>query len=130
MNIDMNQSIRPGDIEYMTTYPAYGGHPEEKTLILIARDKEYGKVLLYAPKVIHRDLTTEEESCVAEYRSHRDIITGRIVMDRKLAINNEMYILPSGDKSTFFSIIPLDKQSKPTVKKEEVEKLFGCQIDG
>ena len=39
-----------------------------------------------------------------------------------------MYIL-ANDK-TYFTVVPLDKQHKFTIKKEEIEKLFGCQIDG
>jgi hypothetical protein len=45
-----------------------------------------------------------------------------------MVINNSLYVL--ADKETFFNFIALDKQPKPTVKKEEIEKLFGCKIDG
>lgn len=118
------------DIEFMTTYPTVGGRPEEKTLLVVARDKELGRVLLYAPRVINKNVTMEQECCRAEYRGHHDIVLGEYITSRSLTINGELWVLPEDDKDTFFSIHTLDKSPARHVKKEEIEKLFGCIIDG
>lgn len=118
------------DIEFMATYPTVGGRPEEKTLLMIARDNELGRVLVYAPRVIHKNITMEQECCRKEYRTHNDIILGEYVTNRSLTINGELWVLPEDDKDTFFSIHTLDKSPARHVKKEEIEKLFGCVIDG
>ena len=118
------------DIEFMTTYPTVGGRPEEKTLLMIARDNELGRVLVYAPRVIHKNIAMEQECCRKEYRTHNDIVLGEYITNRSLTINGELWVLPEDDKDTFFSIHTLDKSPARHVKKEEIEKLFGCVIDG
>jgi hypothetical protein len=119
------------DIEFMTTYPTVGGHPEEKTLLMVARDKELGRVPIYAPRVIHKNITMEQKCETAQYRDfHRNIVVGEFVTNRSMTINGELWVLPEDDKDTFFSIHTLDKSPARRVKKEEIEKLFGCVIDG
>lgn len=118
------------DIEFMTTYPTVGGRPEEKTLLMIARDNELGRVLVYAPRVIHKNIAMEQECCRKEYRTHNDIVLGEYITNRSLTINGELWVLPEDDKGTFFSIHTLDKSPARHVKKEEIEKLFDCVIDG
>ena len=117
--------IPPKNIEYMATYP--NGRPDEKVLLIVVTEG-MERWLIYTPRAIHyssnfeRDLSAREiydghGRKLAEYSSVREMI-----------LSNELYILP--EKETCFTIIPLDKPLKPIVKKEEVEKLFGCQIDG
>ena len=130
MNIDMNQNIRPSDIEFMTTYPKMGGHSEERVLFIVARTAEGYRYLIYASTIILKNVEMEQEigyidCCHAMTRSK----VASIPMGRSLTINNEMYILPN-DNETFFNVIFLDKQPARHVKKGDIEKLFGCVIDG
>lgn len=130
MNIDMNQSIRPSDIEYMTAYPKTGGRPEEKVLLVIGRTVEGYRYLVYAPTVILRNTEMEQDISYTEYYGGKhNTLLGSIPTSRKITLNNEMYVLPN-DNETFFNLIFLDKQPAHHVKKGDVEKLFGCVIDG
>lgn len=130
MNIDMNQSIRPSDIEYMTTYPKMGGRPEEKVLFVVGRTVEGYRYLVYAPTVILRNMEMEQDIGYTEYYGGKhNTLLGSIPTSRKITLNNEMYVLPN-DNDTFFNLIFLDKQPAQHVKKGDIEKLFGCVIDG
>lgn len=115
----------PKNIEYIAVYP--NGRPDEKVLLIVAQEMGE-RWLIYAPRVVVRSLDMEQDLSAREiYDSH-----GRRLAEfcsaREITINNEMYVL-ANDK-TYFTVVPLDKQHKLTVKKEEIEKLFGCQIDG
>lgn len=130
MNIDMNQSIRPSDIEYMTTYPKMGGRPEEKVLLVVGRTVEGYRYLVYAPTVILSNMEMEQDISYTEYYGGKhNTLLGSIPTSRKITLNNEMYVLPN-DNDTFFNLIFLDKQPAQHVKKGDIEKLFGCVIDG
>ena len=130
MNIDMNQSIRPSDIEYMTTYPKMGGRPEEKVLLVVGRTMEGYRYLVYAPTVILTNTEMEQDIGYTEYYGGKhNTLLGSIPTSRKITLNNEMYVLPN-DNDTFFNLIFLDKQPALHVKKGDIEKLFGCVIDG
>ena len=130
MNIDMNQSIRPGDIEYMTTYPKMGGRPEERVLLVVGRTVEGYRYLIYAPTVILKNTEVEQDVSYTEYYGGKhNTLLGSIPTSRSITLNNEMYVLPN-DNNTFFNFIFLDKQPAQHVKKGDIEKLFGCVIDG
>ena len=130
MNIDMNQSICPSDIEFMTTYPKMGGHPEERVLFIVARTAEGYRYLVYASTVILKNVEMEQEiGHIDCYHAMTHSKLTSIPMGRSLTINNEMYVLPN-DNETFFNVIFLDKQPAQHVKKGDIEKLFGCVIDG
>lgn len=130
MSIDMNQSIRPSDIEYMTTYPKMGGRPEEKVLLVVGRTVEGYRYLVYAPTVILRNIEMEQDVGYTEYYGGKhNTLLGSIPTSRNITLNNEMYVLPN-DNDTFFNLIFLDKQPALHVKKGDIEKLFGCVIDG
>ena len=130
MNIDMNQTIRPGDIEYMTTYPKTGGRPEEKVLLVVGRTVEGYRYLVYAPTVVLKNTEMEQDTDYIEYYGGKhNTLLGSIPTSRRITLNNEMYVLPN-DNETFFNLIFLDKQPALRVKKGDIEKLFGCVIDG
>ena len=130
MNIDMKQSIRPSDIEYMTTYPKIGGRPEEKVLLVVGRTVEGYRYLVYAPTVVLKNMEMEQDVGYTEYYGGKhNTLLGSIPTSRKITLNNEMYVLPN-DNDTFFNLIFLDKQPAQHVKKGDIEKLFGCVIDG
>lgn len=120
--------ITPQSVEYMTTYPTVGGKSNEKVLMVVLNTLENGRWLLYAPRVIQREMDMETSVNYREVRGHGNILLDQIPYSREMIINNSFYVLP--DEKTFFNLIALDRQPQPTVKKEEIEKLFGCKIDG
>ena len=121
----MNMPIIPRNIEYMAVYP--NGRPDEKALFVIVKEKGE-RWLIYAPKVTQCTIEMEQDLTAREIYDGRGHKLAEYCSAREIILNNEMYIL--ADDKTYFNIISLDKQHKPTVKKEEVEKLFGCCIDG
>jgi hypothetical protein len=119
--------ITPQSVEYMVTYPAIDGKESEKVLMVVLNTTE-GRWLLYAPKVIQREMDLEISHGFQDIRGPHNVLLNLIPFSREMVINNSLYVLT--DKETFFNFIALDNQPKPTVKKEEIEKLFGCKIDG
>ena len=120
--------IIPEDIEFMTTYPVVGGRANERVLMVVLNTREGGKWLLYAPSVMQREMNVESSYDYQDYRDFHGNTILRRTLGREVIISNELYVL-SGD-GVAFNLIALDGQQKRTVKKEEIEKLFGCTIDG
>lgn len=121
----MINGFLPKNIEYMVVYP--NGRPDEKVLLIVAKEKGE-RWLIYAPRVIQRTLEMEQDLSAHEIYDGYGHKLAEYCSAREITVNNELYVL--ADETTYFNIIPLDKQHKPIVKKEEVEKLFGCVIDG
>ena len=121
----MINGFSPRNIEYMAVYP--NGRPDEKVLLIIAKEKGE-RWLIYSTRVIQRALEMEQDFSAREIYDGYGHRLAEYCSAREITINNELYVL--ADEATYFNIIQLDKQLKPIVKKEEVEKLFGCQIDG
>ena len=119
------------EVEFLTLYPNEEGH---KTLLATAITTEGYRVLLYAPSVsapmIDVDSRQEYEECC----DARNIPLMKLPYMRTLKIENTAYLMKGRHnecETWYIKVIYLDgPQSKPTVKKEEVEKLFGCHIDG
>lgn len=120
--------IHSSDIEYMVTYPAVGCNSSERVLLMVLNTKDSGRWLVYAPRVVQRNCEMTMDSRYNEYRDARGHTIAEIEQSREVIINNELFAL--SDNKVFFNLVALDQQYKPTVKKEEVEKLFGCRIDG
>lgn len=120
--------ILPQDVEFMTTYPVVGGRANERVLMVVLNTAESGRWLLYAPSVMQRNIEVESSCTYRDYRDCRDNILFREISGREIIISNELYVLSGDDVA--FKLIALDVQQKRTVKKEEIEKLFGCTIDG
>ena len=120
--------IVPEDIEFMTTYPVVGGRANERVLMVVLNTREGDRWLLYAPSVMQREMNVESSYDYQDYRDFRGNTILRRTLGREVIISNELYVL-SGDGAAF-NLIALDGQQKRTVKKEEIEKLFGCTIDG
>ena len=116
------------DVEFMTTYPVVGGRANERVLMVVLNTAESGRWLLYAPSVMQRNMEVESSCAYQDYRDWRGNTLFRDISSREIIISNELYVL-SNDKVAF-NLIALDGQQKRTVKKEEIEKLFGCTIDG
>ena len=118
-------SIQFKEIEYMAIYP--NGRPNEKVLLIVAKDNGE-RWLIYSSRVIQHSFDVEQDLTAREIFDSRGHKLAEYRSAREVVVNNELYVL--ADDKTYFNIIPLDKPHKPLVKKEEVEKLFGCQIDG
>ena len=118
-------------VEFLTLDPNEEG---DKTLLATAITTEGYRVLLYAPSVstptIDLDSRQEYEKCY----DARNIPITKLPGMRTLKIENTVYIMKNCHnecETWYIKVVYLDgPQSKPTVKREEVEKLFGCQIDG
>ena len=119
------------EIEYITFYPNKSG---EKTLIATAITVEGWRVMLYAPSVSTVELSLNSTNEYNEVRDARNIPIAVLPSMRTLKIEGTGYLIkgPHNEREPWFlKVLYLDgPQSKPIVKKEEVEKLFGCQIYG
>lgn len=119
------------EVEFLTLYPNGEG---DKTLLATAITTEGHRVLLYAPSVstpmMEMNNRQEYEEC---YNAH-NIPIMKLPGMRTLKIENTAYLMKGRHnecETWYIKVVYLDgPQSKPIVKKEEVEKLFGCQIDG
>ena len=119
------------EVEFLTLYPNEEG---DKTLLATAITTEGYRVLLYAPSVstptIELDSRQEYEKCY----DARNIPITKLPGMRTIKIDNTVYIMKNCHnecETWYINVVYLDgPQSKPTVKREEVEKLFGCQIAG
>ena len=119
------------EVEFLTIYP---NKEDGKTLFAIATTTKGHRVLLYAPSVsipvIGVNNYQEYETCY----DARNIPITTLPSMGTLKIENTVYLMRgchNEGRTWRIKIIYLDEpQSKPLVKKEEVEKLFGCLIDG
>ena len=120
--------IVPQDIEYMVTYPVVGGRANERVLMVVLNTADSGRWLLYSPSVMQREMSVESSQDYQDYRDFRGNTILRRTIGREIVVSNELYVLSNDDVA--FKLIALDEQQKRIVKKEEIEKLFGCTIDG
>lgn len=118
-------------IEFFTIYPNKEG---TNTLLMTVITTDGFRGLLYAPYVEEFDATVEQdEECWydekqlfhtpihALWKERKLIFNGNVLMARDKHNNNEWFI----------KFIYLDgPQSKPTVNKKDIEKLFGCEVNG
>ena len=118
------------EIEFLTLYPNSEG---DKTLLATALTTEGHRVLLYAPSVSSPDMLMDSRQNYEEYYDARNIPIVKLPGMRTLKIENTVCFMKgyhNENEEWFIKIIYLDgPKSKPLVKKEEVEKLFGCQIE-
>ena len=119
------------EIEFLVLYPNNEG---DKTLLATVITTEGYRALLYAPSVSTPTMEMSSYQECEEYYDARNIPIAKFPGIRTLKIENTAYLMKGhhNECETWYTkVIYLDgPQSKPTVKKEEVEKLFGCHIDG
>ena len=119
------------EVEFLTLYPNEEG---DKTLLATAITAEGYRVLLYAPSVSTPMMEMNSRQEYEEYYDARNIPIMKLPCMRTLKIENTAYLMKGRHnecETWYIKVVYLDgPQSKPTVKKEEVEKLFGCYIDG
>ncbi len=122
---DYNQHIK--EVEFITTYPRKGSATDNVmvAIVLLENDK---RALVYAPAIrpVNLDFTISEEY---EDYGFRGVKLGVIPTTRHVKIGCDLYTI-SKENGTLFSVVLLDDAPAPHVNRKEIEKLFGCIIDG
>ena len=124
MAIDYSERIK--DIEFINMFPSMnsGGH----VFLMTAITDKGNRVLLYAPMVRLGDADIHSYTD-DEYDWHCTL--REISLRRHCKFMTEMFAVKSTNGgSEFFKIVYLDGVFTKHIKKEEIEKLFGCEIDG
>ena len=124
MAVDYNERIQ--GIEFINVFPSlnHAGH----VFIMTAITDKGHRVLVYAPLIRVGDFEIE-----SGYDSDADWRTSlyNIAHRRYCKFITDLFVVESTDKNCeYFKIIYLDGDFKQKIKKEEVEKMFGCEIDG
>lgn len=120
-----NQHIT--EIEYITVYPQRTGN--NYVMLAVALLESGTRVLVYGTNLQRIEMGTEITSDYQDYCLFGKTVR-RIETARKMVVNTELYCIPD-DKGMLFSIMVLDgTPTTKTIKKEEIEKLFGCKVDG
>ena len=116
--------------EYLTIYPNAEG---SNVLLAILLTKAGYRAIMYSPSVSPINLDLDTMYQCEEYRDARNIPIGIVEQSREVKINGQVFAYKNRlheKENWFFKVVYLDgPMSKTIVKKEEVEKLFGCQIE-
>ena len=125
MAVDYSERIK--DIEFINMFPSMNS--SDHVFLMTAITDKGNRVLVYAPmvKLGGAQINTYSENeydwrCTLYEISHR----------RHCQFMTEMFSVKSTNAggSEFFKIVYLDGVFTKHIKKEEIEKLFGCEIDG
>ena len=123
MAVDYTESIK--DIEFINVFPSMG-HVGHVFLMTAITDKDH-RVLVYAPLVKVGDY---EVASGYDYDADWYTSLYNIVHRRYCKFITDLFAVESLNKNgEFFKVIYLDSDFKQKIKKEEIEKLFGCEID-
>ena len=113
------------EVEFVTAYPK--PNSQEKIFLAIVRLEKGKRALIYAPSIARCEMSISVEEDIHDCR-----FGGRrlceISNSRYVMIGNEMHTLPNS--RTHFTVVVLDEVTAPHVKKGDIEKLFGCIVDG
>ena len=126
MAIDYSESI--DKIEFINMFPSMGAG--EHVFLMTAITNKGNRVLVYAPMVklgIHQINSGCDYDYECDWRTSLRNITHR----RYCQFITDMFAVKSAnDHDEFFKVLYLDGNFKQKIKKEEIEKMFGCEIDG
>ena len=124
MAIDYSENIK--DIEFINVFPS-ASHVGHVFLMTAITDKGH-RVLVYAPlvKVGDFEIATGYDSEADWHTSLYNIVHRRYCK----FITNLFLVERTNTNTEYFKIIYLDGDFKRKIKKEEIEKMFGCEIDG
>lgn len=124
MAIDYSENIK--DIEFINVFPSMS-HTGHVFLMTAITDKEH-RVLVYAPLV-----RVGDSEIVSGYDGDADWHTSlyNIAHRRYCKFITDLFAVENiNKKGEFFKIIYLDGIFTQKIKREEIEKMFGCEIDG
>lgn len=124
MAVDFTETIK--DIEFINMFPSMksSGH----VFLMTAITDKGNRVLIYAPMVKLGDAQINSYSA-SDYDWHCTL--REISLRRHCQFMTEMFAIQSTNgESEFFKIVYLDGVFTKHIKKEEIEKVFGCVIDG
>jgi hypothetical protein len=124
MAIDYSENIK--DIEFINVFPSMN-HVGHVFLMTAITDKGH-RVLVYAPLVRVGDYEVASGyDADADWRTSLDTIVHR----RYCQMITDLFVVESVNKEKeYFKVIYLDGDFKQKVKKEDIERIFGCEING
>jgi hypothetical protein len=113
-------------VEFVNIYPS--SRHNEYVFVAIIIDHSGDRNLVYAPMCQLQDIETTAEG----RGGGKDCWGNFLLPERHLYFGGEIFALKEGaGQENFFTIYNLDKiGKKPAVSKEDIEKMFGCKIDG
>lgn len=111
--------------EFVNVYPST--RHNEYVFIAVIIDANGDRLMVYTPMC-----RLQELEITAEGRGGGDCWGNIMPLERRLLFGGEVFALKEGaGQENFFTIYNLDQiGKKPTISKEEIEKMFGCKIDG
>ena len=118
------------DIEFFTTYPNKEG---TYTLLATVITKQGYRALMYSPSVSKLDASMDITSEFEDDISLKHIPLNMLEYYKRVSFGGQVFAAHDrhNEHKWYFKLIYLDgPASKPSVTKEEVEKLFGCVIHG
>ena len=124
MAVDYSEIIR--DIEFINVFPSMsgGGH----VFLMTAITDKGNRVLVYAPMVKLGDYQINSGiDCDCDWRTSLYDIAHRRYCQ---FITDIFAVKNTNNQNEFFKVFYLDGNFKQKIKKEEIEKMFGCEIDG
>jgi hypothetical protein len=113
-------------VEFVNVYPST--RHNEYVFIAVIVDASGDRLMVYAPMC-----RLQELEMTAEGRGGGRDCWGNIMLpERRLLFGGEVFASKEGaGQENFFTIYNLDQiGKKPTISKEDIEKMFGCKIDG
>lgn len=123
----MNKQEFIEEIEFFTSYPNKEG---SRTILTVALTNEGHRVLCYIPSASVLDLSLDESTDWDIKHTPLRLIQ----QQRRLRISGELYGIhdhPHNEGKWFVRVIELDGPINPIeVDKADIEKLFGCKING
>ena len=126
MAVDYSERI--DKIEFINMFPSMNS--SDHVFLMTAITNKGNRVLVYAPMV---KLSNSQINSGCDYDCDGDWRTPlREIARRRYCqfITDVFAVKSTNGHDEFFKILYLDGDFKQKIKKEEIEKLFGCEIDG
>lgn len=126
MAVDYSEII--DKIEFVNIFPSMNSN--DHVFLMTAITNKGNRVLVYAPMV---KLGNHQINSVGEYEYDCDWYTPlREIVRRRYCqfITDIFAVKNANNQDEFFKVFYLDGNFKQKIKKEDIEKMFGCEIDG
>ena len=125
MAVDYSERI--DKIEFVNMFPSMNSN--DHVFLMTAITDKGNRVLVYAPMVKLGDYQINSGTdfdCDWRSTSLREITRRRYCQ----FITDIFAVKNFNNHDEFFKVLYLDGNFKQKIKKEEIEKMFGCEIDG